>query len=161
MTGIRLAADSGRAEANAATLIAIADALDTGTAIPESERLARRFFLVFARGELAKLKELLHPEVEMVLKTPPPGEVLHGRDQVEAFVESELDRGFNEAHADVFRPLDEERIVVEGRVRSMDDQRVLRDDPMVWALEFRDGLLRRSLPAQTVLEAEGLLATSK
>jgi hypothetical protein len=97
----------------------------------------------------------------MVVKTPPPGEILRGRDQVEAFVESEFERGFNEAHADVFRPLDEERVVVEGRVRSMDDEHVLRDDPMIWALEFREGLLRRSLPAQTVLEAEGLLATSK
>ena len=127
--------------------------------------MARRFFSLFERGELTKLVELLHPDVEMVLKTPPPGEVLRevlrGRNEVEAFVESELDRGFNESHANVFRPLDEKRIVVEGRVRSMDDERVLRDDPMIWALEFRDGLLRRSMPAQTVLEAEGLLASSR
>ena len=67
---------------------------------------------------------------------------------------------FHESHADVFRPFDDERIVVEGRMRWMDDERVLRDDPVVWALEFRDGLLWRSTPAVTVLEAETLLAVS-
>ena len=140
----------------------IADELDTGAAIPESERLARRYFSLVERGELAKVLELLHPEIEILLKTSHSGEVLRGREQVEAFVEkSDLGRWFNEAHAEVFRPLDEERIVVEGRVRSMDEQRILRDDPMIWALEFRDGLLRRSTPAQTVLEAEGLLAVSR
>jgi hypothetical protein len=30
---------------------------------------------------------------------------------------------------------------------------------MVWALQFREGLLLRSIPAQTVLEAESVLAT--
>ena len=64
---------------------------------------------------------------------------------------------FFETHPDVFRPIDEERIVVEGRMRWMDDERVLRDDPMIWALEFRDGLLYRSTPAHSVLEAEALL----
>ena len=55
-------------------------------------------------------------------------------------------------------PIDGERIVVEGRMRWMDEERVLRDDPMIWALEFRDGLLFRSTPAHSVLEAEALLA---
>ena len=39
----------------------------------------------------------------------------------------------------------------------MDDERILRDDPMIWALEFRDGLLWRSTYAHSVLEAEALL----
>ena len=123
----------------------------------ESERLARRYFSLFRRGESARVLELVHPEVEIVLKTVRPGEVLRGREQVAEFVD-EISGRFNESHPDVFRPLDDERIIVEGRMRWMDEERVLRDDPMIWALEFRDGLLYRSAPAQSVIEAEALLA---
>jgi hypothetical protein len=49
-------------------------------------------------------------------------------------------------------------VVVEGRMRWIDEERILRDDPVIWALEFRDGLLVRSLTAQSVLEAQALLA---
>jgi hypothetical protein len=93
----------------------------------------------------------------MTLKSIRPGAVLRGLDAVAAFVD-ELSGRFHESHPDVFRPLDDDRIVVEGRMRWMDDERILRDDPMIWALEFRDGLLLRSSPAQSVLEAEALLA---
>jgi hypothetical protein len=41
----------------------------------------------------------------------------------------------------------------------MDDERVLRDDPRGWALEFRDGLLIRSVPVHTVSEAELILSS--
>lgn len=101
--------------------------------------------------------ELMHPEIEITLKTSRTGQVLRGRDEVEAFL-ADIVGKFYESHAEVFRPLDDERIVVEGRIRWMDDERVLRDDPMIWALEFRDGLLRRSTPAPTVLAAEATLA---
>jgi ketosteroid isomerase-like protein len=128
----------------------------TGGGPAASERLARRYFELFKHGEIVKLIELLHPEVEIVLKTSRTGEVLSGREAVERFLEQSTGK-FYESVAEVFRPLDDERVVVEGRVRWMDDERILRDDPVIWALEFRDGLLRRSTPAQTVLEAEAML----
>lgn len=112
---------------------------------------------MFSRREKERLVELLHQDVQIVLKSLRPGEVLHGRDAVAAFVD-EVTTHFYESHPNVFRPLDDERVVVEGRLRWMDDQRVLRDDPVIWAMEFRDGLLYRSLPAQSVLEAETLLS---
>ena len=59
-----------------------------------------------------------------------------------------------------YTPLDDDRIIVEGRMRWIDDERVIRDDPVIWAMEFRDGLLLRFLPARTALEAETLLAAS-
>jgi ketosteroid isomerase-like protein len=121
----------------------------------ESERLAKRYFALFRRGEVDQMLELVHPDVVIVLKTS--GDVLRGRDEVAAFVD-EIRGRFYETHADVFRPLDDERVVVEGRMRWMDDERILRDDPMIWALEFRDGLLYRSTPAQSFLEAQALLA---
>jgi hypothetical protein len=105
--------------------------------------------------------DLIHPEVEMVLKAVRPGDVLRGRDEVAAFVENEIGSMFYETVGEVFRPIDDERIVVEGRIRWMDDERVLRDDPMIWALEFRDGQLFRSSPAHSVLEAEALLAGTR
>jgi ketosteroid isomerase-like protein len=126
----------------------------------DSERLARRYFSLFRRGDTAGVLDLVHPDVEVVLKSVRPGEVLRGREQVAEFVD-DISGRFYESHADVFRPLDDERIVVEGRMRWMDEQRVLRDDPMVWALEFRDGLLYRSAPAQSIVEAEALLSGSR
>ncbi len=99
----------------------------------------------------------MHPDIELVLKTTRPGEVLRGRTAVVAFAREQSDRLF-ETNAEVFEPLDETRIVVEGRIRWLDEERVLRDDPIVWALEFSDGLLRRSTPAHSVMEAKMILA---
>ena len=121
----------------------------------ESERLARRYFALYARGEPERLLESVHPDVEIVLKSA--AEVLHGRDAVAAFLEETASR-FHETHPDVFRPLDDERIVVEGRMRWMDEGRILRDDPVIWAMEFRDGLLYRSTPAPSVLAAQTILS---
>jgi ketosteroid isomerase-like protein len=111
---------------------------------------------LYARGETDRLLEAVHPDVELVLKST-PGEILHGRDEVAAFLEETASR-FHEAHPDVFHPLDDERVVVEGRMRWMDEERILRDDPVIWALEFRDGLLYRSTPAPSVLAAETMLS---
>jgi ketosteroid isomerase-like protein len=123
----------------------------------DSERLARRYFALFRRGETARIVELMHPDIEIVLKSVRPGDVLRGYEQVAEFLD-EIGGRFYESHPDVFRPLDDERVVVEGRMRWMDDERVLRDDPMIWALEFRDGLLYRSSHAHSVVEAEALLS---
>jgi hypothetical protein len=122
----------------------------------ESERLARLYVLLFTGRRVEELVEMLHPEVEVTLRTR-PGEVLRGRDAVVRYVESTRDQ-FYEAVADQYRPVDAERVVVEGRLRWADEDRVLRDDPLVLALQFRDGLLIRSVPAQTALEAESILA---
>lgn len=106
---------------------------------------------------MEQIIELMHPDVEIVVTFLRPGEVLRGRDAVAGFVENA--RGhFYEPHTEVFRPVDEDRIVVEGRIRWLDEDRILRDNPVIWAMEFRDGLLFRSMPAQSVLEAEALLA---
>jgi len=56
-----------------------------------------------------------------------------------------------------YQALDDDRIVVEGRIRWIDDDRVIRDDPVTWAMEFRDGLLIRAIPARTLVEAETIL----
>jgi ketosteroid isomerase-like protein len=140
------------ASPEAAYILLIAD--ERGS---ESERLARRYFALFEEGDLTQLLELMHPDIEVVVKSTRPGEVLRGRAAVAAFAREQIERLF-ESTAEVYEPLDETRIVVEGRMRWLDDQRVLRDDPMVWALEFSDGLLRRSTPAHSVLEAKMILA---
>ncbi len=95
----------------------------------------------------------------MTLKTVRPGEVLHGRDEVVAFARELVDQ-YYETQADVFKAIDARHVVVEGRIRWMDEARVIRDDPMIWAIELRDGLLWRSTPAQSVLEAEVILSTA-
>jgi ketosteroid isomerase-like protein len=133
------------------------DSVDRG--VVESERLARRYFALSRHGAMQEVLDLIHPDVEIVLKSTRPGEVLRGRQDVVEFVD-EISGKVYESVAEVFRPVDEIRVVVEGRLRWMDDERVLRDDPMVWALEFRDGLLWRSTPAHSVLEAEAIFAST-
>ena len=57
-------------------------------------------------------------------------------------------------------PIDDSSIVAEGRIRWMDDEHVMRDEARAWGLEFRDGLLLRSVPARNAVEAEALLAVA-
>jgi hypothetical protein len=122
----------------------------------ECERLARRWFSVIQSGSLEALSELAHDEIVVVSKIR-PGVVVHGRESLEAFVAEALSGSLHEVVTDVFRPLDESCVVVEGRMRWIDEERVIRDDPVTWALEFRDGLLLRFLPARSAIEAETLL----
>ena len=123
-----------------------------------SERLARRWFGLVQSGSFDQLAELVHEDVVVVSKVQ-AGAVVEGREAFAAFAET-LSGRLHESSAEVFRPLDDDRIVVEGRVRWIDDERVIRDDPVTWALEFRDGLLVRALPARTAIEAETLLRAS-
>ena len=81
------------------------------------------------------------------------GLVVEGREDFARFVEETLTRSLYHAAADVYRPLDERCVVVEGRLRWIDDEQVMRDDPVTWALEFEDDLLVRFIPARTPLEA--------
>lgn len=76
------------------------------------------------------------------------------------FVQDNLGPSLYEAAAGSFEPIDDQRVVVEGRLRWIDDDRVIRDDPVIWAMEFRDGLLARFIPARTRVEAETILGRS-
>jgi ketosteroid isomerase-like protein len=125
--------------------------------MPESERLTRRFFALLQQGENSKVVDLVHPEVEWVLMTIRPGQILRGRGETQAFLDEIADE-FIELVVEECRPLDDDRVVVEGRRRSIDNDRVLRDDPMILAMVFRGGLLWRSTPAQSVAEAEAILS---
>jgi len=135
--------------------------IDDPPAAPEvtSERLARRWFALVREGSLERLQEMLHEDVVIVSKVR-PGEIVEGREAVAAFVESIVSHSLYDAVADDYTPLDEERVVIEGRMRWIDEERVIRDDPAVWAMEFRDGLVLRFLPARTALEAETLLTAA-
>lgn len=106
--------------------------------------------------------EIMHPDVEIVLRKLGGPRTLRGKAEVEAFLE-ELPSLFSvyETVAEEFEPIDDDRIVVQGRMRWMDDERVLRDDAMIWALEFRDESLYRSSSARSVNEAHAMLATGR
>jgi hypothetical protein len=133
-------------------------ACDIPRDIPHGEALARHCFSLINEGEHERLLGLIHPQVEAILKVR-PGEVLRGIDEVARFFHGVVaERSIFELLAAEVRSLDDRRVVVEGRMRWMDEDRVLRDDPVVWALEFEDGLLRRSTPVRTVAEAEALLS---
>jgi hypothetical protein len=140
-------------------------ARDTAFTMPSapqltSERLARRWFSFAREGNFERLCEMLHEDAVLVSKVR-PGEVADGREAVSAFIRDTVAGSLYETVVESYAPLDDDRVVVEGRMRWIDDERVIRDDPVVWALEFRNGLLLRFLPARTTIEAETLLATSR
>jgi hypothetical protein len=124
-----------------------------------SERLARHWFSVVEERAFDQLGELVDPSILVVSKVR-PGQVIEGRDEFIRFVQDTLANSLYEAVASSFHPLDDARVVVEGRIRWIDDDRVIRDDPVTWAMEFRDGLLVRFIPARTLIEAETILGTS-
>lgn len=122
----------------------------------ESERLARRWWALVDAREFDRLGELVHDDVVAVSKIQ-PGLVLEGRSEVVRFVAETLTESLYEASTSAYLPIDDERIVVAGRLRWIDEERVIRDDPVTWAMEFRDGLLVRFVPARTQVEAETIL----
>jgi hypothetical protein len=122
----------------------------------ESERLARRWWALVDAREFDRLGELVHDDVVAVSKIQ-PGRVLEGRSEVLRFVAETLTESLYEVSTSAYLPIDDERIVVEGRIRWIDEERVIRDDPVTWAMEFRDRLLVRFVPARTHVEAETIL----
>jgi ketosteroid isomerase-like protein len=128
---------------------------------PPSERLARLYFELAGEGGDPKMLDVMHPDVEILLRKLGGPRTLRGKEEVADFL-FDLHESFPmfQSVAEAFRVVDDERVIVEGRMRWMDDDRVLRDDSMIWALEFRDGLLFRSTSARSVAEAHAILAAS-
>lgn len=113
-------------------------------------------FSVVEQGSADELGELVHPSVVLV-SIVRPGVVVEGKDDFVPFVRDTLANSLHEVVVSSYRALDNERIVVEGRIRWADTDRVFRDDPVIWAMEFREGLLARVIPARTTVEAETIL----
>ena len=107
-----------------------------------------------------QLGDLVHEDVVIVSKMR-PGLVLEGRSEVLQHMQETLADNLYEATTTAYLPVDEQRIVVEGRIRWIDDERVIRDDPVTWAMEFRDDLLTRFIPARTQVEAETMLGARR
>ena len=126
--------------------------------ILESERLARKWFSVVEQRAFDRLGDLVHEDVVLVSKVR-PGTAVKGKDHFVGFVQDTLANALHEALTTTYLPIDEERIVVEGRIRWIDDERVIRDDPVTWAMEFRDGLLTRFVSTRTRVEAETILGS--
>ena len=124
--------------------------------IPESERLARRVFSVVEEGSADQLGELVHPSITLV-SIVRPGVVVEGKEDFVRFAQDTLANSLYQVVVGAYQALDDDRVVVEGRIRWIDDDRVIRDDPVTWAMEFRDGLLIRAIPARTLVEAETIL----
>jgi ketosteroid isomerase-like protein len=90
--------------------------------VPASERLARRWFDLVREGSFDRLCEMLHEDALLVSRVR-PGEVVEGRNAVEAFIHEAIAPSLYEAVTESFTPLDEGRIVVEGRMRWIDEER--------------------------------------
>jgi len=127
--------------------------------IPESERLARRWFSTLEDRAFDRLGELVHDDVVVISKMR-QGLVLEGKDAVVRYMHETLSNSLYEASTTTYVPIDDVRIVVEGRIRWIDEERVIRDDAVNWAMEFRESLLARLVPARTRIEAETILGAA-
>ena len=97
----------------------------------------------------------------MIVSKLRPGTTVHGRDDIARFVEEAVAPNLYSVSTDVITVLDDARVVVEGRLRWIDEERVIRDDPVIWAMEFRDELVYRFVAVRTMLEAETVLGVSE
>ena len=114
----------------------------------ESERLARAVFSATAHGELAKTLPLIHPDA-VIVPGAETSTVVSRADLVEHLAsQSKLPVLDSVAHT--YTPLDDERIIVEGRVRVRLENGGFSDHAMVWGMVFRDGLLFRSWAVRSV-----------
>jgi len=86
---------------------------------------------------------------------------VHGRADVLEFIQGTVAPSLYDAAVEVYTPIDDDRVIAEGRLRWIDEERVIRDDPVVWALEFRDELLLRFVSARTTLAAEAILGVGR
>ena len=127
--------------------------------LPASERLARRWFAAVEERAFERLPDLVHDDIALVSRVQ-AGRAVHGRAQVTQFIEETVSQQLYEARAEVYVPLDETKVLVEGRMRWIDEERVIRDDPVVWGLAFEDELLICFVPARTLVEAETMLTTT-
>ncbi len=125
-----------------------------------AERLARHWFGLIDQGSFGDLRELVDDDAVYVSKIL-AGETLVGREAVGDHLVEMLEEKVYEVVAERFVAIDDDRIAVEGRMRWMDDGRVIHDDPVVWAFEFRDGRLLRCVPVRSSLEAETALASRR
>jgi hypothetical protein len=101
--------------------------------------------------------ELLHPDAE-IQPSFDPGRRLSARELREHARTAEAPHAV-ESRGEVYRPVDQERIIVEGQVLLRQAGGGWAYRPTIWALVFRDGLLYRSWCVKTTLEAEALLAS--
>ena len=126
----------------------------------ESERLAMRYFELFSDHALGELAELIHADVVLELQAVEVGRVLRGRAELLGFFEEQFRHRRWDAIVHACHSVGDDKVIVEGRIHWIDDERVMRDDRRVWALEFCDGRLLRSIPSRSVAEAQAVLSTS-
>jgi hypothetical protein len=123
----------------------------------ESERLARLLFDAVRDDDFPRrFLACMHPDVSLSLSTR-AGAWLRGLDAVRSAAVASRRGALYEAVAEHYHALDDEHVIVEGRLRWTDETRTLRDDPALWAMTFRDGLLYRSLPVRSLAEGETAL----
>ena len=122
----------------------------------ESERLAREFFRRSAEGHHERNLPFIHPEAEIAPTHDPS--IIASPAGVAAHLQSDMEPRVLDARGDVFTPLDNARIIVEGHVRVTRPGGGFDAHPVVWALVFRDGLLYRGWALRSVNEAEQRLA---
>ena len=128
-----------------------------GARVYECERLARAMFGNSGSGKHEANFELLHPDAE-IQPSFDPSQHLSARELRKHALTGEAPHAV-ESRGEVYHPLDDERIIVEGQVLLTRSGGGWDYRPTVWAVVFRDGRLYRSWCVKTTLEAEALLAS--
>jgi len=122
----------------------------------QSETLARRMFRYAEHGEHALVAGFIHPEARIIPVTAPEERDAAGiREYVELSVPKLV---YRDVRAFCYEPVTADRIAVQGQLRWELEEGGFRIFTATWALVFKDGLLLRSWPCDSLEDARKQLA---
>lgn len=93
---------------------------------------------------------LMHPQAKVA--PLPARTVLHGREEVIAYIEAMRDRA-GTVRVDTFEELGDDGVLLEGREQWQAPDNALIDTPVVWVIRFRDQLIWRMCTYRSRAEA--------
>jgi ketosteroid isomerase-like protein len=95
----------------------------------------------FERRDASRLAELVHPDV-VIHPVPSPTPLL-GKTEVASYISS-MERRAGAVSVTAVHELSNGAVLITGREQYQDTNGGLFDHPVVWIVEFRDGLIWRS-----------------
>jgi hypothetical protein len=121
-----------------------------------SETLARRMFRHVEHGEHPLVAAFIHPDARIIPVTAPVERDAAGiREYIEVSVPKLI---YRDVRAFCYEPVTDDRIAVQGQLRWELEEGGFRIFTATWALVFKDGLLFRSWPCDSLEAARRELA---
>jgi hypothetical protein len=124
--------------------------------VKQAEVLARQMFRYAEEGEHHLVAGFIHPDARIIPVTAPVERDAAGiREYVEVSVPKLL---YRDVRAFCYEPVTDDRIVVQGQLRWELEEGGFRIFTATWALVYKEGLLFRGWPCDSLEDARRQLA---